>query len=155
MVMREYLLNWASSLVFFFGQQKPYQAVTSFIDAWVILSFRTDVASQETIIQRAILNIWIAPQNHKLLTWLHVVILKCKDGEMREKYWSREEFKWWNAKVTQTQKEHPVMRKMIKSETKCYSMGVFSLLTKSYFQNSAPWKNFLQPCGCWYYLECL
>lgn len=64
----------------FLWATKPCQAITGFIDAWAILSFGTDVASQETIIQRAILNTWITPQLHTLLTWFHVVILKCKDG---------------------------------------------------------------------------
>lgn len=83
MVMKEYpyLPNSEVFFVFFFGWQKPCQAITSFIDAWAILSLRTDVASQETVIQRAILNTWITLQNRKLLTWLHVVILKCKDGK--------------------------------------------------------------------------
>lgn len=81
-VLREdsYLPGFSLLPVFFFGQQKPCQAITSFIDAWAILSFGTDVASQETIIQRAILNTWITPQLHTLLTGFHVVILKCKDG---------------------------------------------------------------------------
>ena len=115
--MREYpcLPDSDSSSIFFFGQQKPFQAITNFIDAWVILSLRTDVASQETIIQRAILNTWIAPQNHKLLTWLHAVIWKCKVGK-REKHRTREKLEWRNAKVIPhppalQKKEHTIMTK--------------------------------------------
>lgn len=117
MVMREYpyLPDSDSSLVFFFGQQKPCQAITSFIDAWVILSLRTDVASQETIIQRAILNTWIAPQNHKLLTWLHAVIWKCKVGKWEKNTESETN---WNGEMPKLhlscplqKREHTVMTK--------------------------------------------
>lgn len=163
MVMREYpcLPDSDSSLVFFFGQQKPFQAITNFIDAWVILSLRTDVASQETIIQRAILNTWIAPQNHKLLTWLHAVIWKCKVGK-REKNTERE--RNWNGEMP---KLYPTPRPCKKRniplwQRKHYMKSqmllhwiFFSLLTQSYFQNLAPWKNFFQLCGCLYYLEYL
>lgn len=115
--MREYpyLPDSDSSLVFFFGQQKPCQAITSFIDAWVILSLRTDVASQETIIQRAILNTWIAPQNHKLLTWLHAVIWKCKVGKWEKNTESETN---WNGEMPKLhlpcplqKREHTIMTK--------------------------------------------
>ena len=164
MVMREYpyLPDSDSSLVFFFGQQKPCQAITSFIDAWVILSLRTDVASQETIIQRAILNTWIAPQNHKLLTWLHAVVWKCKDGKWEK---NTEPERNWNGEVP---KLHPLpppphkKRNILLWQRKHYMKTqmllhwiFFPLLTQSYFQNLSPWKNFFQLCGCLYYLEYL
>lgn len=138
-VTREYPCLPGFSLLpaFFSGQQKPCQAITSFIDAWVILSFGTDVASQETIVQRAILNTWITPQNHKLLMRLHVVILKCKDGKW-EKNRTREKFKWWNAKVTQTKKEHPIRRKMIKQKPKYYSTRFFPLYLQNHTFKTQP-----------------
>lgn len=125
MVLRElpYLPDWASFLIFFLGQQKPCQAITSFIDAWVILSFGTDVVSQGTIIQTAILNAWITPQNHKLLTWLHIVILKCKD-----------ERKTQNRRVIEVEKcqSYPntkgasnYEKQITKWKIKCYSVGFF------------------------------
>lgn len=57
---------------------------------------------------------------------------------MRRKYWAREKFKWWNAKVTQTQKEHPVKRKMIKWKTKCYSIGGFFLYLQNHTFKTEP-----------------
>lgn len=157
--MREYpyLPGFSLLPVFFSGQQKACQAITSFIDAWVILSFGTDVASQETIIQRAILNTWITPQNHKLLTWLHVVILKCKDGKWEKNTEPERNLNGEIPKWSKRKKEHAMMRKMMTWKTKCYSTGVFflSLLTESYFQNSAPRKNFFQLYGGLYCLGCL
>lgn len=115
---------------------------TSFIDAWVILSFGTDVASQGTIMQRAILNTWVAPQNHKLLTRLHVVILKCKDGKW-EKNRTKEKFKWWNAKVTWTKKGLSIIRKTIKWKTKSYSIWIFFFTYRIILSKLSPMKEFL------------
>lgn len=144
MVLRElpYLPDWASFLIFFLGQQKPCQAITSFIDARVILSFGTDVVLQGTIIQTAILNTWITPQNHKLLTWLHLVILKCKD-----------ERKTQNRRVIEVEKcqSYPntkgasnYEKEITKWKIKCYSVGFFFPLTyRITLSKLSPMKEFL------------
>lgn len=146
MVMREYpcLLDSDSFLVFFFGQQKPCQAITSFIDAWVVLALRTDVASQETIIQRAILNTWIAPQNHKLLTCLHVVIWKCKDGKWEK---NTEPERNWKGEMPKLPKQkkgaYHYEKEIITWKTKCSSIGVFSFTYRIILSKLSPTKEFL------------
>lgn len=138
--MREYPYFPGFSLlpVFFLGQQKPCQAITSFIDAWVILSFGTDVASQETIIQRAILNTWIAPQNHKLLTRLHVVILKCKDGKWEKKHRTREKFKWRNAEVTQTKRTILLCERWLNEKSNVIPTRFFPLYLQNHTFKTQP-----------------